>query len=110
MQLLETPVERNSPVFAEISKVLCQRLHIPPDDWRRLEVIWGDLLWEKLLKIGRERKSFGLRMLGGSHVGYARATRQWWVPVESLLDKLGLRDRAQLVIAAYESGLITPGG
>ncbi len=23
---------------------------------------------------------------------------------------LGLRDRAQLVIAAYESGLITPGG
>ena len=24
--------------------------------------------------------------------------------------QLGLRDRAQLVIAAYESGLITPGG
>src|SRR5256886_5123680 len=51
MQLLETPVERNSPVFAEISKVLCQRLHIPPDDWRRLELIWGDYLWENLHKI-----------------------------------------------------------
>src|SRR5437660_3906383 len=47
MQLLETSVEPNSPVFAEISKVLSQRLHIPPDDWRRLEVIWGDHLWEK---------------------------------------------------------------
>jgi DNA-binding NarL/FixJ family response regulator len=29
--------------------------------------------------------------------------------VSRILTKLGLRDRAQLVIAAYESGLITPG-
>jgi len=30
--------------------------------------------------------------------------------VSRVLTKLGLRDRAQLVIAAYESGLIRPGG
>ena len=30
--------------------------------------------------------------------------------VSRILTKLALRDRAQLVIAAYESGLITPGG
>jgi DNA-binding NarL/FixJ family response regulator len=30
--------------------------------------------------------------------------------VSRILGKLGLRDRAQLVIAAYESGLIAPGG
>src|SRR4030095_14055703 len=30
--------------------------------------------------------------------------------VSRILAKLGRRDRAQLVIAAYESGLITPGG
>ena len=30
--------------------------------------------------------------------------------VSRILAKLALRDRAQLVIAAYESGLITPGG
>jgi DNA-binding NarL/FixJ family response regulator len=30
--------------------------------------------------------------------------------VSRILTKLGLHDRAQLVIAAYESGLITPGG
>ena len=30
--------------------------------------------------------------------------------VSRLLSKLQARDRAQLVIAAYENGLVTPGG
>jgi DNA-binding NarL/FixJ family response regulator len=29
--------------------------------------------------------------------------------VSRILTKLGLRDRAQLVVAAYESGLLVPG-
>jgi hypothetical protein len=106
MQLLETRMDPSSPVFAEISKVLRERLHIAPDDWERLEVIWGDRLWDKLLKIGKQRKSFWLRMLGGSHVGYARATRQWWVPVENLLDRLGLRDRPVYFVSSNTHSLV----
>jgi hypothetical protein len=94
MQLLETRMDRTSPVFAEITKVLRERLHIQQEDWRRLDLIWGDRLWGYFLMIGRHRKSFLLRMLGGSHVGYVRATRTWWDPVEQLLDgTLGLKDR-----------------
>src|SRR5579872_5739847 len=62
MQLLQTRLDRTSPVFTEISKVLRERLHIHPGDWRRLELIWGDRLWDNLLKIGKHRKSFLLRM------------------------------------------------
>src|SRR5579872_284743 len=58
MQLLETRMEPTSPVFAEISKVLSDRLHIPHDDWMRLEVIWGGQLWANLLRIGRQKKSY----------------------------------------------------
>ena len=40
------------------------------------------------------------------HVGMATVKTH----VSHLLDKLDARDRAQLVIAAYETGLVTPGG
>jgi hypothetical protein len=88
MQLLETQVDQRSPVFAEISKVIRQRLHIAADDWERLEVIWDGQIWEKLHEIGQQRKNFKLRMLGGSHVGFVKATHKWWAPVNALLDTL----------------------
>ncbi len=105
LQLLETRMDRSSPVFAEISKVLRERLHIAPDDWQRLEVIWGDHLWETLLEIGRHRKSFNLRMLGGSHVGYVRAARKWWAPVKNVLDKLGQSDRPVYFVSSNTHSL-----
>jgi len=106
MQLLETKVERSSPVFSEISKVLRNRLHIALDDWQRMEVIWGGHLWEKLHEIGQHKKNFNLRMLGGSHVGYVRATRKWWAPVKSLLDDLGLPDRPVYFVSSNTHSLI----
>lgn len=106
MQLLESRVDKASPVFAEITKVLRERLQVSPDDWRRLEVIWGDQMWANLLTIGRERKNFTLRMLGGSHVGYVRATRKWWAPVGKLLDDLGLADRPMYFVSSNTHSLV----
>src|SRR6266851_9109135 len=106
MQILETRMDRTSPVFIEIRKVLRERLHIAIDDWERLEVIWGDRLWENLLTIGRQRKSFALRFLGGSHVGYVRATRQWWVPVEKLLNTLGLQNSPVYFVSSNTHSMV----
>jgi hypothetical protein len=106
MQILETRMDRTSPVFIEIRKVLRERLHIAIDDWERLEVIWGDRLWENLLTIGRQRKSFALRFLGGSHVGYVRATRQWWAPVEKLLNTLELQNRPVYFVSSNTHSLV----
>ncbi len=106
MQLLETHMERTSPVFAEISKVLSERLRIAQDDWRRLEVMWGEHLWDNLLRMGHQKKSFELRFLGGSHVGYVRATRQWWAPVEDLLTQLNLRERPVYFVSSNTHSLV----
>jgi hypothetical protein len=106
LQLLETHMEPSSPVFAEISKVLSERLHIAQDDWQRLEVIWGEQLWDHLLLIGRQKKSFDLRFLGGSHVGYVRATRKWWAPVEELLNQLNARQRPVYFVSSNTHSLV----
>ncbi len=106
MQLLETHMDPSSPVFAEISKVLRERLQIAPDDWQRLEVIWGGRLWENFLMIGQQRKSFSMRMLGGSHVGYVRATREWWAPVKNVLDGQNLQDRPVYFVSSNPHSIV----
>ncbi len=105
MQLLESRVERSSPVYAEISKVVRERLHISLEDWRRLEVMWGDNVWTSLLALGRERKNFTLRMLGGSHVGFVRSTRKWWAPVNKLLDDARLQRRPVYFVSSNSHSL-----
>jgi hypothetical protein len=99
-------MERTSPVFTEISRVLGERLHIASDDWMRLEMIWGDNLWKNLLLIGQKQKNFTMRFLGGSHVGYVRATRQWWAPVEDLLSQYDLRERPVYFVSSNTHSLV----
>jgi hypothetical protein len=105
MQLLESRVDRASPVYAEITKVVRERLHVSIEDWRRLEVIWGDSVWTNLLAVGRERKNFSLRMLGGSHVGFVRATRKWWVPINKLLEDVRLGRRPVYFVSSNTHSL-----
>jgi hypothetical protein len=106
VQLLESQVDPSSPVFIEISKVVRQRLRMSEDDWARLQLIWGNALWDNLLTMGRARKNFLLRMLGGSHVGYVRATRKWWEPVGELLSQLRLEERPVYFVSSNIHSLV----
>ena len=82
-----------TPLDAEAIAEVGERLLLGPADWRRLQSVWGAQLWPNLAKIAAAKKQFELMMLGGSYVGYTRATRQWWSPVAQVLHDLRLEDR-----------------
>ncbi len=70
-----------------------QRLGIGPDDWQRLKALFGPRMEEFLATVGRRPLDLRLRLVGGSQVAYARATREWWGPIGEVLSQEGLRDR-----------------
>jgi hypothetical protein len=92
------------PEAEEVS--VAQQLLVSEADWLRLRRVWGQQLWSNLAKMAAERKRFTLRMLGGSHLGYARATRQWWTPVADKLADLGLTDRPFYFISSNTHSIV----
>jgi hypothetical protein len=85
-------------------KVL-ERMGISEDDATRLLEIWGDLL-APLQRIQAEEKDFRVRMLGGTQVGYVKATRRWWQPIESLMRAEGVRDRPVYFVSGNTHSIV----
>jgi hypothetical protein len=92
-ELLSAMHNTSPALYDEVIKVLHQRLLISAENWERIEAIWGDEIWDRLLFMAEHEKSFTVQMLGGSYIGYAKATAQWWTPVNQLLEARNLLDR-----------------
>src|SRR2546423_13444881 len=82
-----------------------QRLGISEDDAMRLVEIWGDLLGP-LRRIQNEEKDLLVRMLGGTEIGYIKATRRWWHPIESLMREQGVADRPIYFVSSNTHSLV----
>jgi hypothetical protein len=82
-----------------------QRLGISEDDAVRLVEIWADLL-APLRRIQADEKDFTVRMLGGTQVGYIKATRRWWHPIESLMRDQRVADRPIYFISSNTHSLV----
>ena len=76
-----------------------------PEDWARLLDAWGEKFGERMRLIGERRMALRVRMLGGSHTGYARLTRRWWAPVSA---ELGNRSRPPSPSVPSTSSARTP--
>ena len=82
------------------------RLLLQPGDWQRLQAVWADSLWTNLALIGEHRKRFTIRMIGGSHLGNARATHQWWLPAERVLHELGAAERPVFFVSSNTHSIV----
>jgi hypothetical protein len=94
-----------TPKSTEIAEI-GERLMLQPADWQRLQSIWGASLWSNLTRIAEDRKRFTLRMIGGSHLGNARATHQWWLPAERVLHELGAADRPVFFVSSNTHSIV----
>jgi hypothetical protein len=76
------------------------------DDWRRLRDAWGERFAERMAFIAGDRGlSLHVRMLGGTHIGYARTTRRWWTPVRAELAAQELVDRPLYFVSSNTHSL-----
>lgn len=90
--------------LADQIKVL-ERMGISEDDAMRLLEIWGDLLGP-LQRIQADEKDFRVRMLGGTQVGYVKATRRWWEPIEALMQAEGVRGRPVYFVSGNTHSIV----
>src|SRR5438309_4178984 len=77
-----------------------------PDDWRRLREAWGEDFDANLAAIKRDECRIVLRLIGGSHLGYARNASRWWMPVAAAMDDLGARDAPIYFVSSNAHSLV----
>ena len=77
-----------------------------PDDWRRLREAWGDSFDANIAAIKREECLIVLRLIGGSHLGFARNASRWWLPIAEARDDLGARDAPVYFVSSNAHSLV----
>jgi hypothetical protein len=76
------------------------------DDWRRLHEAWGDSFDATLAAIRSEECRIVVRLIGGSHLGYARNASRWWLPIATAMAELGARDAPIYFVSSNAHSLI----
>jgi uncharacterized protein DUF6909 len=76
------------------------------DDWRRLHEAWGENFNATLAAIKGEECKIVLRLVGGSHLGYARNASRWWLPIAAAMDEMGVREAPIYFVSSNAHSLI----
>jgi len=76
------------------------------DDWRRLHDAWGESFDETIALIKRDECKIVLRLVGGTHLGYARNASRWWLPIAAAMDELGVREAPVYFVSSNAHSLI----
>jgi hypothetical protein len=77
-----------------------------PEDWTRLREAWGEHFAQRLALVARQHLALRVRMLGGTHAGYARVTRRWWAPVSAEIAGEGLAERPLYFVSSNTHSLV----
>ncbi len=76
------------------------------EDWRRLHEAWGDDFESTLASIKRDECRIVIRLIGGSHLGYARNASRWWQPIASAMEEMGVREAPIYFVSSNTHSLV----
>ena len=76
------------------------------DDWQRLHEAWGESFDSTLEFVQKEECHIGLRLIGGSHLGYARMAARWWLPIAGAMAELGVLDSPVYFVSSNAHSLV----
>src|ERR1700730_2440439 len=76
------------------------------EDWQRLHLTWGDDFDATLAAIKREECRIVIRLIGGSHLGYARNASRWWQPIAAAMDEMGVREAPIYFVSSNTHSLV----
>jgi hypothetical protein len=94
------------PIEAMTPEACAAELGGQADDWARLREAWGDRFAERMALVAGDRLSLRVRMLGGTHIGYARLTRRWWTPVRERLAVEELTDNPLYFVSSNTHSIV----
>jgi hypothetical protein len=75
-------------------------------DWARLAEAWGEDSARNLAAVRNSEKHLTLRMIGGSHVGFARSAGRWWQPIQAAMDEMGLTNAPVYFVSSNAHSLV----
>jgi len=76
------------------------------EDWQRLHEAWGETFDATLASVKNEECHIGLRLIGGSHLGYARIASRWWLPIAAAMDEMGVREAPVYFVSSNSHSLV----
>jgi hypothetical protein len=76
------------------------------DDWQRLHEAWGESFDSTLDLVQKEECHIGLRLIGGSHLGYARMAARWWLPIAGAMAELGVLEAPVYFVSSNAHSLV----
>jgi hypothetical protein len=76
------------------------------DDWHRLRAAWAPHFEQTLAEVRAHERHLTLRMIGGSHIGYARAAGRWWQPIQDELQATGLAEAPIYFVSSNVHSLV----
>jgi hypothetical protein len=76
------------------------------EDWQRLVDAWAPDFDRMLARVRESECHILLRMIGGSHVGFARNAGRWWQPIQSVIDEMGLTEAPVYFVSSNVHSLV----